>query len=67
MCLCGHLRVCICSVIEPDAHRGQKKASDLFELSLQMIVSCHMGAGYEPRSFLKAAVSAINCLVLLLI
>lgn len=34
----GHVHMCV------DAHTGQKKASDLLELSLQMAVSHHVGA-----------------------
>lgn len=28
-------------------HGGQKSASDLLELELQMVVSCHVGAGNQ--------------------
>jgi hypothetical protein len=29
----------------PDAHRNQKRASDLLEQELQMVVSCYVGVG----------------------
>ena len=39
------LYACLCTLCVPDACGGQKKVSDLLDLELQMIVSCHVGAG----------------------
>ena len=47
------LYVCLCTLCVPDACGGQKKVSDLLDLELQMIVSCHVGA--ESRSSAGAA------------
>lgn len=38
------LRVCMCSMCMPSARGRQKKTSDLLELKLPIVLSCHMGA-----------------------
>lgn len=42
------------------AHRGQKRASDLLKLQLEMVVTYHVVLGIEPRDSGKAA-SALSC------
>ena len=39
------LCVSICTVYMPGAGRGQKRALDLLELELQMVVNCYVDAG----------------------
>jgi hypothetical protein len=36
------------------AHGGQKQASDPLELELQVVVSCHVGAGNQPKDLGKS-------------
>lgn len=43
----------------PGAQGGQKGALDLLELEVQMVVSCHVGAGIEP-GFCEIAASALK-------
>jgi hypothetical protein len=37
--------VCIYGICEPGTHEGLKRASDLLQLELQVVVGCHVGAG----------------------
>lgn len=37
------------------ARDGQKRVLDLLELELQMVMSCHVDVGTEPKSLGKAA------------
>lgn len=46
------------TVCIPGAHGGRKRGSDLLELELWMVVSCHVDVGTKPWSF---AMSALNC------
>lgn len=41
------LHICLCTTCVPDAHRGQKMASDSLRLELQTAVSLHVGAGNQ--------------------
>ena len=51
----GILSLCMCV---SGAHRGQKTIPDCLELELQMVVSCHVGAGNWSSA--RAAI-ALNC------
>jgi len=52
----GSILLCLCG-----AHKGQKRASDLLELELQVVVGCLMWVlGTELRSFARAA-NTLNC------
>ena len=44
----------------PGALKDQKKALDLLELALELVVSDMWVLGIEPRSYARAA-SAFNC------
>jgi hypothetical protein len=43
----------------PGACKGQRRASEPLERELQTVMSCHVGAGIEPRSSVRAE-SALN-------
>lgn len=46
VCVCVFcLHVCVCTMGMSDAHGGEQRALALLELDLQMVVSCHVGAG----------------------
>ena len=53
------LPTCMYAMCVPGACRGQKKALDLLELELRMVVSHHVGAGNEILVFCKRG-SALN-------
>lgn len=40
----------VCASHVCGARRGQKRASDLLELQLQMVVNCHVGTGTSARA-----------------
>jgi hypothetical protein len=41
------LHACLCIICTGEALRGQKKALDLLELELKMVVSCPVGTGNQ--------------------
>jgi hypothetical protein len=41
------LHVCLCIMFVSGVHRGQKRVSDLLELELEIVASCHVGAGNQ--------------------
>lgn len=45
--VCQH--VCLCATCMPSGCGGQKRALDLLKLTLQVVVSCHVDVGIEPR------------------
>lgn len=53
------MHVCLCTTCLSGAYRGQKRASDLLGLQLQMVVSCHMGAGNQTQVFGKNKCSSL--------
>jgi hypothetical protein len=48
---CGHPHNSLCATSVSGAYRGQKRASESLGLTLQRVVSCHVGAG-EPAQIL---------------
>lgn len=48
--------VCICVLQACGAHGSQKRASDLMELELQVVVSCHVGAGHQTWVLYRSTV-----------
>jgi hypothetical protein len=40
--------MCVCA--RAPAHKGQKKALEPLELELQIVVSCHVGAGAQRQA-----------------
>jgi hypothetical protein len=36
--------------VDPGVHGGQNMELDTLEMELQIVVSCYMGVGIEPRS-----------------
>lgn len=49
------LPVCMCTTFMPDSYRGQKRASNVLELELQMIMSYNVGYGSKTQSSTRAA------------
>ena len=45
MCMTVCLHVYLCAVCLPGACRDQKRVSDTLEEDVQVVVSCHVGAG----------------------
>jgi hypothetical protein len=54
-----YLHVDMCIMCMPDALRRQKRGLDPLGQNLQVVVSQHVGAENEPRSYVRA-VSALN-------
>lgn len=48
------LRICLSTTCVSGAHGVQKMALNHLQLELQIVVSCHVGAGVEPRSSTRA-------------
>ena len=49
------LPICMCTVCEPGACRGQKGALDPQELELQMVGGCHVGAENQTQVLWKSS------------
>lgn len=54
------LQACLCVSVHAGACGGQKRMSDLLELELHTVMSCHVGPGNELRSSGRTA-SDVNC------
>lgn len=55
MSVSGCLPVCMCTTFMPDSYRGQKRASNVLELELQMIMSYNVSYGSKTQFSSKAA------------
>lgn len=55
------MHVCLCTMCVPGIHRDHRKLSDFPLLGLQMVMSCHMGAGNGTQASKRAA---LNCRVI---
>lgn len=51
----GHMCGCVQVTCVPGDLRGPKRTSGPLELELWVVVSCHVGAGTQPRSSARAA------------
>lgn len=54
MCMSACLHVYMCVTCVPGAHKGQKRDLDPLELTLHIVISCHVGFGslQEQQVFL---------------
>lgn len=50
------LPVCnLCITCEPSAKGNERRVSDILDLGLQVIVSCHVGAEYQAQALRKSS------------